>query len=158
MLIRRGKYAPRKVVLAFAIVLAIGATYLVSTAKRHIPTDCEIAKFFYNPKEASSFESFLEKQFRVHGVIDPGGLFVDPHYSFFIYHPYKESNRYKGYEYLISRSGTPHSRKAISISKDSWDAGTRIRCEEGFKNQGAKQRVADIRAVLSHSPSDTHKD
>lgn len=120
----------RKVAVALAIVFISSAVYLVSIAERTIPTDCEIAQFFYNPKEASSFESFLEKQFRVQGVIQPGGLFSDPHYSFFMFHPDKERTRYKGYEYRISRSGIPHSRMAISISKDSWEAGRRIGCKE----------------------------
>ena len=114
-------------------VLASVAVFLVLTGDRTLPTDCEIAKFFYNPNEDKSFEIFLEEQFRLFGVIEPGGWFSDPRYSFAIYHPNIEGNRYKGYRYLISRTGTPHSRMAISISKEEWESGNRVKCDEVSK-------------------------
>jgi len=121
------------VALPLALVLVSVAVFLISIGKRTPPTDCEISQFFYSPNEENSFESFLEKQFRVFGVIEPGSFFSDPRYSFAIYHPFKEHNRYKGYRYLISWSGIPHSRMAISISKEEWESGNRVECEEGFK-------------------------
>ena len=123
----------QKVALPIAVVLVSVAVFLISIGKRTPPTDCEIAQIFYSPNEENSFESFLEKQFRMFGVVEPGNLFSDPRYSFAIHHPYKEYRRYEYYEYLISRSGIPHSRRAMSISKKDWENGNRVKCEEGFK-------------------------
>jgi hypothetical protein len=95
--------------------------------------DCDISQLFYHPNEGGSYESFLEKQYRVFGVIEPGGLFSDPQYSFAIYHPQKETNRYKNYHYRISRDGTPHSRMAITISKEEWERGRIINCEDAVR-------------------------
>ncbi len=119
----------RKVAIFLAAIFAGVTILLVSVGGRTHPEDCKVAQHFYRLSEEDSFEAFLEKEFRVFGVIEPGGLFSDPRYSFAMYHPKKESNRYKGYHYLISREGKPHSRMAISIRKEEWERGSRVKCD-----------------------------
>jgi len=117
------------VVLSLAVALVSVAVVLISIGNRVSPTDCEMAQIFYNPKEEEMFETFLKKQFRVYGGIEPGGFFSDPRYSFAIYRPNTEHNKYKYYEYLISRAGVPHSRLAMSISKEEWESGNKVECK-----------------------------
>lgn len=119
----------RKYALPLVVALVSVTVYFQTIGKRVTPTDCEMAQFFYPANAGNSFQSFLENQFRVYGVLEAGGLFSDSSYSFAIYHPNKASNKYKGYEYLVSRSGVPHSRKAISISEHAWQRGSRAECE-----------------------------
>ncbi len=119
----------RIITLSIAAILACVTVLLASVGDRAPPDDCKVAQHFYVLSKEDSFEAFLEKEFRVFGVIEPGGLFTDPRYSFAMYHPTKESNRYKGYDYLISREGKPHSRMAISISKEEWERGSKVKCD-----------------------------
>jgi hypothetical protein len=123
----------RKIALSLVASLSGVAVLLVLVGDRAPPDDCGVARHFYSLSEEDSFEKFLENVFRVFGVIGPGGLFSDPRYQFAMYHPAKGSyryNRYKLYSYLISREGKPHSRMALSISKEEWESGTRVKCDE----------------------------
>lgn len=121
----------RVVAVSLAVLLVSVAVLLVSVGNRVPLSDCEIAGFFHHPSEESSFEAFLEKRYRTFGLVQPGGWFTDPQYSFAIYYPKEENIKYKTYYYLISRDGTLHSRMAISMRKEEWESGNRVQCEEG---------------------------
>jgi len=123
------RLARRAVVLSLAVVVIGFVVLFILNGSRTLHSGCEIAQLFFHPNEETSFETFLEKQFRMYGVSDPGGLLSDPQYEFAIYHTNKQHNEYKLYQYQVSRSGILHSRMALSISKKEWEHGSRVKCD-----------------------------
>ena len=119
----------QKMALLIAVVLVSVAVFLIIIGKRTHTTDCEIARLFYIPNEENSFETFLEEQFRVFGVVESGSFFTGPRYGLAVYYPYNENVKYKEYRYLISRSGIPYSQMSLSINKKGWDSGSRVECK-----------------------------
>jgi hypothetical protein len=111
----------------------------VNLANRTYPTDCEIARMVYEgyvdndgyPDPLGPFDEFLEIRFRTYGVILPGGILSDPTYSYALYYPKRnDGRRYKQYEYLISRKNELYSRASLSVSRDAWESGRKLICND----------------------------
>ena len=133
-LYRKWRYDSRRVALFSVVIIMIAIGFLLFRANHTLPTDCEMARYAYATGEEESFESFLTERFRTIGIIETGGLFSNPRYSYSIYHPKRETVKYKNYDHLLSRSGNPYSQRSISISQKEWQMGRTIECANNEQN------------------------
>lgn len=120
--------------LLFLLVSAVVITAVSMYSKMTYiqPTDCEIARIWYdiNPNTADSFEMYLEEQFRIGDIVEMRGLFKGPRFSIAIRHPDNDNLRLKGYDFLISREGEIYSQRSISITIEEWSWHRKIICRD----------------------------
>lgn len=122
----------RGALLFLAVANVVIITFLLySKANYTPPTDCEIARTWYeiSTNPVDTFKIFLENRFRSFGIIDSGGLFSYPRYNVAIRYPDRNKFRIKSYRFFVSRDGAFSSQLSISISQEEWGRGRRITCE-----------------------------
>lgn len=122
----------KRVLYSMSIIIVIIASIIILAPSRQNPTDCMIAKQYYDISPnmfGGSFDTFLENRYRTFRIISSRDFMSDPMYAFAIFHPERES-RHVYYEHYISKSNKLYSTKSLHISFKEWKGGRQITCND----------------------------